>query len=102
MSITFEDIKMDPSQKLYIELAEKKYGTPLPAEIQQIMLEISTKAVERTEQRLRWTRLMYNLTKKINSGKAVDSDFPLFWIYLYGLLTEMLSDFDLYLTPIFV
>ncbi|MFA4907309.1 MAG: hypothetical protein WC602_03495 [archaeon] len=95
--ITFEDLKIDPSQKFYIELAEQKYGTPLPYEIQQIMLEINTKVVEQSEQRLRWTRLIYNITNKIISGKAVESDFPLFWIYLYGLLTEMLSDFDLYL-----
>ena len=97
MSITFEDIKNDPSQKLIIESLEEKYGSPIPPDIQQLVLEINTKAVERTNQRMRWTRLIYSLTNKIAAGNANDSDFPLFWIYLFGLLTEMISDFDLYL-----
>jgi len=96
MCITFDDIAKDPKHKLLIDIIQLKYGSPIPEEIKKLVLENSTRSVERVNQTARWVDLLRGTTKLILAEDKIPSVYPLFWIYLHGTLTEMISDFEEY------
>lgn len=96
MNISFNDFLKDKKYQPLIKQLREKYGDDIPEEIKTLTLEIGARSVERTEQTVRWVNLMLDLTKSILSEKVSATYHPLFWIYLHGILTEMIFDFNGY------
>lgn len=87
-SITFEDLRQDPNHRHIIELLEAKHGSPLPEEIQQYILDAATSSVVRVQQTMAWVQRTFLIIQNILSGTAHEAEYPLFWIYLYGIVNE--------------
>jgi hypothetical protein len=87
---TFDDYKaMHP--KLVASL-EKKYGSPLPDEYQKYLLDTATASVMNGENLGTWMNRSVVCVDRIVNGSASYSDYPLFWICVFGIIDEYYND----------
>lgn len=94
MKKSFDEIKNEPNQKRLVQLAEAKYGTPLPENIQNLIIEGYYRSSERVSDIDRWVKILQSTTSNIVNEIAEDTEYPLFWIYLYGVVYEIEQDFE--------
>ncbi len=88
---TFADLEKDLKQKAIIQAAEELHGSPLPKDIQLLMLDIAIQSSINVQNTLKWITSLESISNSIISSTAHRSDYPLFWIYLYGIVIEFHS-----------
>ena len=88
---TFADLEKDLKQKAIIQAAEELHGSPLPKDIQLLMLDIAIQSSINVQNTLKWIISLESISNSIISSTAHRSDYPLFWIYLYGIVIEFHS-----------
>ena len=86
--ITFDDYRSDPHGKKMVKALEDKWGTPLPEFIEKLVLDTGTKAEWRVQNAKRWISKLESLVKNIINAEANAEHYPLFWIYLFGVISE--------------
>lgn len=92
MGIVFEDLKNDPTLKEVIEYLEKVHGKPLPEQIQNFLLDLSTSSEYKVQQNISWIKRTVFLCDKIINHNAHEAEYPLFWIHLYAITIEFYDD----------
>ena len=90
--ITFDDYRKDPNGKRLVKALEAKWGTPLPEFIEKLVLDTGTKAEWRVQNAKRWISKLDSLVKNIINAETNAEHYPLFWIYLFGVISEYYED----------
>lgn len=85
---TFEDLEKDPFQNKLIEIFEQKYGQPLPDDVKEFIMDNAGNAQLRVDQRISWVKAAVLITQNIIDGVATPTEYPLFWIRLWGIVRE--------------
>lgn len=86
--ITFEDLQRDPFHAQLIKAAEETAGSPLPDEVKEWMVNQASWADIIPKQIAEWIKDLNRVSEVISAEKQCPSDHGIFWIRLYGLLTE--------------
>lgn len=89
---TFADLQSDPQFKDSIRAAEAKHGTPLPEPIQHLLVDIAVKSTLDVQTRVEWINRLKSISNSIIASNAHSAEYPLFWIYLYGVVVEFYDD----------
>jgi hypothetical protein len=87
--ITFEDLARDPFHAQLIKAAEQTVGTPLPNEVKEWMVNQASWADIIPKQIVEWVKDLKRVSDSILAGTECPSDYGIFWVRLYGLLTEI-------------
>lgn len=90
--ITFDDYRKDPNHRRLVESLEANWGIPLPDFIKKIVVDTGTKAVWKIENAKRWISKLNSLVTNIVNDESNAEHFPLFWIYLSGVINEYYHD----------
>lgn len=90
--ITFDNYRIDPHGKELVKALEDKWGTPLPEFIEKLVLDTGTKAEWRVQNAKRWISFLDSLVKNIINAETNAEHYPLFWIYLFGVISEYYED----------
>jgi len=90
--VTFDDYRKDPFGRKLIKALEAQWGTPLPEFIKKLVLDTGTKAEWKVQNAKRWISELDSLVKSMINGKTRAEHFPLFWIYLSGVIIEYYKD----------
>lgn len=85
---TFVDLLKNPTQHKLIKQIEKKFGSPLPKDIQNLFLDIAVQSDIDIQTRVDWMKRLTSISERIIDQSAHPSEYPLFWIYLYGIVIE--------------
>ncbi len=91
---TFADLQSDPKFKDSIRAAEAKHGTPLPEPIQHLLVDIAVKSTLNVQTRVEWITRLKSISNSIIASNAHSAEYPLFWIYLYGVVIEFYDYLD--------
>ncbi len=87
----FADLENNPKLRKFVQAAEAKHGTPLPEPIQRLMVDLAIKSTMNVQSRVDWIRRLESISKRVIESTAHESEYPLFWIYLYGVAIEFYS-----------
>lgn len=90
--ITFDDYRNDPHGRKIVEALEAKWGTSIPEFIKKLLLDSGTKAEWRVQNAKRWISKLDSLVKNLINSETNAEHFPLFWIYLFGVINEYYED----------
>ena len=85
---TFADLEKDPKLKKLVQVAEAKHGTPLPEPIKVLMVDLAIKSSMDVQTRVNWIVRLLAISESVIDSTAHESEYPLFWIYLYGVVVE--------------
>jgi hypothetical protein len=86
--VTFEDLLADPFQKEVIRFFEQRFGTPLPDDIRQFIVDLALGVQRDDRNELDWVRQALDAAEHIVADTAHPAEYPVFWLRLWSIVFE--------------
>lgn len=77
-----------------IKRLKKLFHNNIPEDVQDLLIDIDTRANVIPRQALNWIVNCARVTRQISEGKAIESDYSAFWIGIWGIISEIEPYFE--------